>query len=45
MVSSPIGIVADKIIDNISIFLKMNREDEKVKGIIGTTIYENKIIQ
>jgi two-component system chemotaxis sensor kinase CheA len=42
-VKYPIGVSIEKIIDNINIQIKLNGDDSKINGVVGTTIYENKI--
>ncbi|MEN8908136.1 MAG: chemotaxis protein CheW [Clostridiales bacterium] len=43
-VKYPIGISVEKIIDNINIKLDLNKDDKKIHGLLGTTIYESKIV-
>jgi two-component system chemotaxis sensor kinase CheA len=43
-VKNPIGIIVEKIIDNVNARIVLNTENIKVNGLLGSTIYEDKII-
>ncbi|KNY29560.1 chemotaxis protein CheW [Pseudobacteroides cellulosolvens] len=43
-VKRPIGIIVEKIIDNVNAKIALNTENIKVNGILGSTIFEDRII-
>lgn len=44
LVRHPMGILAKSIQDNIKVSLKLDDEEIKMDGLIGSSIYENKIM-
>ena len=44
LVRHPMGILAKSIQDNIKVSLKLDDQEIKMKGLIGSSIYENKIM-
>ncbi|MBC7765093.1 MAG: chemotaxis protein CheW [Hyphomonadaceae bacterium] len=44
LVRYPIGIIVEKVIDNVNINLTLNTEDVKHRGVLGSTIYDNRMI-
>ncbi|HEY9061066.1 MAG TPA: chemotaxis protein CheW [Pseudobacteroides sp.] len=42
--TNPIGIIVEKIIDNVNARIVLNTENIKVNGLLGSTIYDDKII-
>jgi two-component system chemotaxis sensor kinase CheA len=44
LVLHPIGILIEKICDTVHTVVRLNREDVKIKGIIGSSIISEKVI-
>ena len=44
LVSHPIGILIEKVLDNVSARINLNTEDIVTEGLIGSAIFENKIL-
>ncbi len=44
LVRHPMGILAKSIQDNIKVSLKLDDQEIKMKGLIGSSIYDNKIM-
>lgn len=44
LVKYPIGILIDKIHDTLETYIELNKDDFNYKGILGSTVIENKII-
>lgn len=40
----PVGILIDKIHDTLETYIELNKDDFNCKGILGSTIIENKIV-
>lgn len=44
LVSYPIGILVDRIIDNVSMRLKLNTSDIKMSGLVGSVIHDKHLV-
>lgn len=44
LVKYPVGILIDKIHDTLETYIELNKDDFNYKGILGSTILENKIV-
>ncbi len=44
LVANPIGLIIEKIHDTVMTTIKLNKEDIKGKGLIGSTILNNRIV-
>ena len=44
LVRHPIGIIAEKVYDNINVALKLKTEDIQMECLVGSAVYDNKIL-
>ncbi len=44
LVRHPIGVLIDKILDNLNTKLKLNSEDIRTEGVVGTIVHNDRIL-